>query len=183
MTSWWKLNDRFAIDFSKKSTTYNNLSQRKGGAPTVRYIVVHYTGNGHANDYPSTARNCCIYFNGGNRSSSADFFIDDSGIYRYNPSCSRYYSWHCGDGHGKNGITNANSIGIEVVSSGEDFTTKEKRQLRWLVRKLMKKYGIPASRVVRHYDASGKRCPWMHSGSAVNDAKWKVLRAHITKTY
>ena len=183
MSSWWKLKDEVVIDKSAKCKTLNNLTRRSAGNAGVKYIVVHYTANGHAGDKPSTAKNCCIYWNREKVGASADFVIDDSGIYRFNPNCGRYYSWHCGDGGGRYGITNANSIGIEVVSEGEAFTEKEKRQLRWLVRRLMAKYGVPASKVVRHWDASRKQCPKPYCGSVKKNANWAVLRRHLTGNY
>lgn len=170
---------KYKIKNAYKSKTLNNLTRTSRGKSGVKHIVVHYTGGGKASD-PTAARNNCIYFNGGNRNASADFFIDDSGIYRYNPDCKKYYSWHCGDGHGKYGVTNSASIGIEVVSSGAEFTKKETAQLAWLVKKLMKIYGVKASNVVRHYDASRKCCPAPYCGSAAKDKKWKTLHKKLT---
>lgn len=145
----------------------HNLSKRN---QKPVYIVIHYTGGtGSAYD------NVC-YFRGGNRSASADFFIDSKEIWRFNPNVAKYYSWHCGDGHGVYGITNANSIGIEVVSNGEDFTVAEKKRLRFLVKKMMRKYGIKKRYVVRHYDASLKECPAPY----IDKAKWKELKDYIT---
>lgn len=169
-----------AIKNTYKSTTKNNLSKRTAGKKGVKYLVIHYTGNGKATQ-KNSAYNNCIYFNGGNRGASADFFINDYGTWRYNPNCEKYYSWHCGDGHGKNGITNANSIGIEVVSSGAAFTAKEQAHLKSTVQKLAKKYGIPKERIVRHYDASGKQCPAPYCGSAAKDKKWTTLRNKLAK--
>ena len=79
-----------------------NRSNR-GGTP-IKYIVVHDTGN------PSRGANATAhynYFNGGDRSSSADFFVDDTQVLCVNDYY-KYYTWHCGDGRGKYGITNRN---------------------------------------------------------------------------
>lgn len=149
-----------------------NLSKR---AAKPKYIAVHYTGG------TGSAKNNVIYFRGGNRSASADFFIDDSSIWRFNPDVAEYYSWHIGDGHGKYGYTNANTIGIEVVSSGKEFTKAEKKRLRFLVRKMQKKYGIPAKNVIRHYDASRKLCPAAYCGTTKKNAAWKELHKYITR--
>ena len=45
----------------------------------------------------------------------------------------------------------------------------------------MDRFGVPASRVVRHYDASRKACPYYYtpSGSGGNSA-WEALRARLT---
>lgn len=164
-----------------KSTTQNNLTKTNRGTKGVRYIVMHYVGAGSSKKGNAAAN--CIFFNKAKRNASADFFIDDSGIYRYNPNCEKFYSWHCGDGHGKYGITNANSIGIEVCINGnKPYTHKEKRFARTLVRSLMKKYGINATHVVRHYDASRKLCPYYYTPKGKGGPKaWKKLRAYLTK--
>lgn len=140
-------------------------------ARTPEYIVVHYT------DGTGSAENNVTYFRGGDRQASADFFIDSTSIWRFNPNVAKYYTWHCGDGGGKYGITNQNSIGIEVVSDGRKFTLRERRRLRWLVKRMMRKYGIPASKVVRHYDASRKLCPAPY----IDAKKWKKLHDYIVK--
>ena len=71
---------------------------------------------------------------------------------------------------------NCRAIGIEVVSAGEDFSATEVEKLGWLVRKLMAKYGIGASGVIRHYDVTGKLCPAPY----VSASKWAALKAAIT---
>lgn len=142
---------------------------------SVKYIVIHNTGTN------ASAKNNCKYFSSGNRNASADFFIDKNGtIYKFNGSLAYRYSWHCGDGNGKHGITNYNSIGIEVVSAGAVFTDAQKKSLNKLVRAIMNDFGIPASKVVRHYDASRKLCPKAYCGSTAKTKRWKTLRDYIT---
>ena len=149
-----------------------NISKRTG---SVKYIVCHYTGSGTSK--AGNAKNNCIYFSGGNRKASAHYFIDDGGIWEY-ADPSKYYTWHCGDGHGKYGITNANSIGIEVCLDGDNpYTEKEIGYLQELVLYLMDEYDVPASRVVRHYDASRKMCPYYY---ARRTSEWHKLRSRIT---
>lgn len=147
-----------------------NRSWRNGGVSAIKYICIHYTGG------TGSAKNNCIYFSGGNRSASADYFIDNSGIWEYNDPSKGYYTWAVGDGKGKYGITNSNSISIEVVNNGGAFTAKEIEYLKELVPYLMKKYNIPAANVKRHYDASRKQCPAYY----VNANRWKTLHVQIT---
>jgi len=45
-----------------------------------------------------------------------------------------------------------------------------------LVRHLMKKYDIPAGRVVRHFDVTGKCCP----NGYISKKSWKKLRDYLT---
>lgn len=140
-----------------------------------KYIVCHYVGAGDSSAGSALAN--CKYFASGNRNSSANYFIDDSGIWEY-ADPDKYYSWHCGDGSGKYGITNSNSIGIEVCINGDvPYTKAEQGYLRELVLHLMNKYNIPAINVVRHYDASRKLCPYYY---AKRGDEWEKLRTQIT---
>ena len=73
---------------------------------------------------------------------------------------------------------NADTIHIEVCykqKSGE-FEEKSIAALGELVRSLMKKYAIPAGKVVRHYDLTGKLCPAYY----VDEARWAALHERIT---
>lgn len=159
----------YVID--KYHGNYNIVARKED----VKYIVVHYVGAGTSDI--CNARNNCIYFSGGNRMASAHYFIDDGSIYEY-ADPKKYYTWHVGDGNGKYGVTNSNSIGIEVCMSGnKPFTEEEIKRLTWLVQKLMKEFGVPASNVVRHYDASRKMCPEYY---VRNSDEWHKLHSCIT---
>lgn len=153
-----------------------NVSRR---TQPVSYIVVHYVGSGTSAAGSALAN--CRYFAGGDRQASAHYFIDDASIWEYADPAT-HYTWHCGDGHGRYGVTNGNSIGIEVCQNGDrPYTDAEVDRLAWLVRQLMSRFGVPASRVVRHYDASRKACPYYYTpyGSG-GDAAWAALHERIT---
>lgn len=155
---------------------YHGNYNRSWRNDTIKYIVVHYVGSGTS--AAGCAKNNCIYFSGGNRNASADYFIDDGGIWEYNDPSQGYYCWSVGDGYGKYGITNSNSISIEVCMNGDNpFTATEINYLTWLVQHLMEKFNVPASRVVRHYDASRKACPRYYAN---RQAEWDKLHAVIT---
>lgn len=148
-----------------------NRSNR-GGTP-IRYIVVHDTGN------PSRGANATAhynYFNGGDRSSSADFFVDDTQVLCVNDYY-KYYTWHCGDGRGKYGITNRNSVGIEFCINVDSDRDKTLERTAQLVRELMQELNIPIDRVVRHYDASRKNCPQSMSGNGW--AQWYKFKEKL----
>lgn len=148
-----------------------NRSNR-GGTP-IRYIVVHDTGN------PSRGANATAhynYFNGGDRSSSADFFVDDTQVLCVNDYY-KFYTWHCGDGHGKYGITNRNSVGIEFCINVDSDRDKTLARTAQLVRELMQELNIPIDRVVRHYDASRKNCPQSMSGNGW--AQWYKFKEKL----
>lgn len=162
----------------KINTKYAQTKWNMTYAPgrKITHIVDHYTGT------KACAENNCKFFSTGNRQASADFFINkDGAIFQLNKNLKNYYSWHCGDGYGRYGVTNANSIGIEVVSAGEQFTAAQKESLKKLHLWLMATYKIPAVNVVRHYDASRKICPKPYCGSASKNKKWKELHAYTTK--
>ena len=153
----------------------------------IQFIVVHYVG-----DVGSAANNVA-YFNGGNRSASADFFVGHDGVIcQYNPTIEHRYSWHCGGGRQTayggaffNQCTNGNSIGIEMccrkngnVWYFEDATVKACVEL---VQYLMNRYGVPLGHVIRHYDVTGKFCPgipgWIPPTGS--EAKWTAFKTAV----
>ena len=138
----------------------------RGRSRAVDRIVVHFTAT------LASARNNATYFarNEG-QGASAHYFVDDVTPEIYQSVAEGDTAWHAG-----NWAMNCRSIGIEVVSAGEDFSTTEVEKLTWLVRKLMTKYGIGASGVIRHYDVTGKLCPAPYVASS----KWAALKAAIT---
>lgn len=139
------------MQIEKKQIAYNRVS-RSG---RIRYIVIHDTGNKAKGANADAHFN---YFNGGNRNASADFFVDDKKILQVN-DYTKYYTWHVGDGKGKYGITNANSVGIEIcVNSDGNYNAAYLKAVE-LTKYLMGVLGIDDSHVVRHYDASRKNCP------------------------
>lgn len=141
---------------NKKLIGYN-YSGRNGEA--IKYIVVHDTGN------PSRgagAGNHYMYFNKPGRNASAHYFVDSRETLQIVEDHNS--AWHCGDGKGRFGITNRNSIGIELcINSDGDWELTKKRGID-LIRYLLKKHDLPKERVVRHYDASLKNCPGKMSG-------------------
>lgn len=134
------------LSIQKKISAYNHFSGNN-----IQYIVVHDVGT------RSNAKNNVDYFFGGNRNASAHYFVDDSSIWQSVEDWNG--AWHVGDGNGVYGISNTNSIGIEMCLPTGTVTAKTEQNTLELVQYLMKKYNLPASRVVRHYDASRKNCP------------------------
>lgn len=135
-----------------KQIAYNR-SNRAG--EKIKYIVIHDTGNSSAGANAIAHFN---YFNGSERSSSADFFVDDTQILCVN-DYHKFYTWHCGDGKGKYDISNRNSIGIEICINSDGNREKAIENAISVTKELMKELNIPIKRVVRHYDASRKNCP------------------------
>lgn len=153
---------------NKLPITYN-YSKR---VSPKKYIVVHDTGNRRKG---AGAYNHYIYFNAGDRQASAHYFVDQGNIIEtVDP---HLVAWHCGDGKGRYGITNSNSIGIEIcVNEDSDFDLAKAQAIE-LIRFLMNTYNIPKENVIRHYDASRKICP--ASMAKDNWKEWKEFWERI----
>lgn len=148
-----------------------------GGArklSAIKYIVIHYTAN-----KGDTAKNNALYFrNNAHLNASAHIFVDDKeevlsvpltnvawsvGGRKY-PDCEK-----TGGGRLYGKATNANTLNIELCGTdGYKPNAAEKKRALNLTKKYMKQLGIPASRVIRHFDVTGKSCPayW------TDNAKW-----------
>lgn len=155
----------YEIQFPIACHSSNYTKGRQGQKP--EYIVVHYTAG--AQTAAGAALANCKYFSGANRGASAHYFIDDGYTIMQSVPLTDT-AWHAG-----NWNINTRSIGIEVCTAGA-FTEAEIERLAWLVQKLMADYNIPASRVIRHYDANGKRCPAYY----VDQNRWNELHSRIT---
>lgn len=79
-------------------------------------------------------------------------------------------AWHAGDWD-----MNCRSIGIEIISAGEDSSKAEIAKAAWLTQRLQQKYGIPDINVIRHYDVTGKRCPAPY----IEAGRRSRLQAHL----
>lgn len=156
----------YEIIKNTKSVTHNT-SVRKG---KIEWIVIHYTA-----DSGATGENEVAYFsNKAVKRASADFFINfDGAIYQYNNDVDKRYSWHCGGKKLKNSkggtmhgiVTNANSVSIEMctkqVGSSWIITNETYNATIWLARVLRYLFGIGKGHTVRHYDVTGKLCPYV----------------------
>lgn len=129
-----------------------NVYSRRGNS--IKYLVIHDTGNSNKGAGALAHRN---YVENNKRGASAHYFVDDKVIVQYvGDSLS---AGSVGDGKGKYGITNANSLSIEMcINSDADYAKTYENTVE-LTKNLMKKFNIPIDRVVRHYDASRKSCP------------------------
>ena len=185
----------------EKHTGYSNTTSLLNR--TIDYIVIHYTAG--STSRAGTAKNNAVMFSDPVHYASADFIVDDETIVQYNPNVKNRFCWHCGDNknpysmggkfYGK--CTNANSIGIEICSTNPNWTASDQaNSKKWsftekavakaveLTKYLMQTYNIPADRVIRHYDVSGKLCPgiigWNEDSKDVS--QWKAFKAKLTNT-
>ncbi len=161
------------MDINEKLVKYNFSSRR--GTP-IKYIVIHDTGN---TSKGADANAHFSFFNSADRQSSAHYFVDDTQILRIIKDKDK--SWHCGDGKGRYGITNENSIGIEIcININGDFNIAFDKAAD-LTAYLLKKYDLPLENVVRHYDASRKVCPNIMSKN--NWVMWDDFRYKVKSYY
>ena len=148
------------MKINKLLTPYN---YNDGQISRIKYIVIHYvgaTGGAIAN---------CKYYASEHIGASAHYFVGFQGEIWQSVE-DKNIAWHCGAKSYKHPeCRNANSIGIElcVRNKGsqadtsrdwyfEDATLKAAVKL---TRELMDKYNVPADKVIRHYDVTGKICP------------------------
>ena len=131
----------------------------------VKYIVIHDTGV-----LGQTAKNNADYFEKTYRGASAHYFVDKTSIYEVVEDGKK--AWHVGDDKDdSDGINNGNTTGIELCAEKDGtFHPNTIANGAWLTQTLMKKRNVPAKRVVRHYDASGKNCPQRMNV----DGKWSL---------
>lgn len=88
---------------------------------------------------------------------------------------------------------NSNTIGIELcvkcdgnANNPSDprwyFTKETQEACVWLVQKLMKDLGIPASHVLRHYDIVNKHCPapYVNNNKYKTSWTWEEFKARLS---
>lgn len=141
---------------------------------SLDFIVIHYTAND--GDHDESNGN---YFHNNKVGASAHDFVDSDSVTHSVPYDNIAYAvgkdYRTDDNGGKfyGKCTNKNSISIELcddVKNGKIYPSQATiNNAIELTKKLMKKYGIPQSHVIRHYDVNGKHCPayWL------DDSKWK----------
>lgn len=149
----------------------------------IKYIVWHYTASDGASD-----ENSGNYFKNNVTKTSAHYFVDDDSVtisvpdsyVAYSVGGSRYSDYKkTGGARLYKVATNANTLNIElcdVVKNGKhDVTEKTLENAIELTRSLMKKYNISISRVIRHFDVTGKYCP----AYFMDEAKWRAVKERI----
>lgn len=157
----------------KNLTTVNYTKGNSGR----KYIVIHYTGN--RDDRALSNSN---YFKSVNRGASAHYFVDRTSVYQVVSDDDT--AWAVGKNYGSNNLfgkcTNKNSISIEMCSNSGKIHDDTYKNTVELTKKLMKKYNIPASNVVRHFDVCSKNCPgwkgWVGSDTSI----WKRFKKDIS---
>lgn len=158
----------------KKNLTSQNFNA--GTEARIKYIVIHYTANNGDTAWGNTN-----YFKQ-YRGASAHYFVDEDNIYQSIED--KNIAWHVGaNTYFHKECRNNNSISIELCSyingNGKyDFKPKTVDNAVWLTKMLMKKYGVPADKVIRHYDVTHKICPEPY----VRDTTaWNAFKKRLTE--
>lgn len=163
----------------------NNFSSLTRSLSSIKYIVIHYTGN-----KGDTARNNALYFRDANIQTSAHFFVSGTDIYQ--SVNLNHAAFAVGLGSRKEPYfrwpelwkkaNNNNSVSIEICGYPNSLEADDetKRTAAMLAVDLMEKIGLTPSCLCRHYDITGKCCPaW-----AVNDPlKWLDFKLLVTNMF
>lgn len=155
----------------------------KRSTSVIKYLVYHYTANDGDTDEANAK-----YFHNNVVKASAHRFVDDDSVTISVPD--NYTAYHCGGGlQGKNGhkffeiCTNTNSMGIEMcdtIRNGKyEVSPKTRANAIEEGRKIVKKYNIPKSHVLRHFDVTGKNCP---AYFVKDEEAWIKFRNEIFET-
>ena len=147
----------------KESTTMNintslisNNNSYVGQTPA--YIVIHNTDN-YAKGANAKAH-AKAQHDGNFKGYSAHVYVDDTEAYQALPY--NRGAWHVGVNYGGRlfgTVNNRNSVGIEMcVQAGYNYEKAFQNTVQ-VCKQLMKQLGIPADRVVQHYDVCAKNCP------------------------
>ena len=158
------------------TTNKRQHSKAKRSLSSIKWIVIHWTANTRKGAGATAHKR---YLDGASRLGSAHYYVDDREIVQ--TIGDSYIAWSVGDnqGHGRylNGCTNANSVSVEMCVNQDADLDKTYKNVLELTKNLMKKFGIDAEHVCRHYDVSRKDCP--HNFRADNWKKWRIFKEQI----
>ena len=118
------------------------------------YVVIHETDNWSKG---ADAKAHATAMKNGNLAGTVHYYVDSTSIYQTLDHKDGAYA--VGDGGGRYGITNRNSINIEICVNPESDYYKAVDKAEQLAASLLKQYGWGTERLKRHYDASRKHCP------------------------
>lgn len=142
------------------------------GDNSPAYVVVHETDNW---DRGAGAETHARALYNGNLGGSVHFYVDDREIYQTLDIADGAYA--VGDGGGRYGITNRNSINLEICVNPDSNYYKAVENAKWLCAKLLKERGWGIDRLKRHYDASRKNCP----RRIIAEGLWEGFKADVKK--
>ena len=150
---------------------------------TQLWIVIHNTGGG-------TANSAYNWFNNSSNpySTSAHYCVDDTQIIQcLEDNWKGHHTTGSGQEYndkwtpaGSDGVSNSNSIGIEVADWGGSYTAEQFNKALentiGLTKMLMEKHNIDINHVVRHGDTQGKDCPYYIN---TKEKKWQYFKEQL----
>ncbi len=174
---WPKITKKYSLNFS--------LPKRK--KQTIKFIILHYTGM--KKETLAIERLCDP-----KSKVSTHYFIKKNGeILRLVPDL--YQAWHAGISSWQNFKSlNKYSLGIEIQNSGHDylfenFSKKQIKSLKRLLKILIKTYNIDKKKVLGHSDIAplrkkdpGEKFPW-RSLFLAKLSSWHNLSKNRLKKY
>lgn len=140
-----------------------------------KYIIIHETDNWSKG---AGAQRHAQAQAAGNLSTSVHYYSGSDGVYQVAAHVDGTYSigTEYGGNHSVTDANNRNTINIEIcVNDDGDYHIARVNAVE-LVKHLMQITGIPADRVIRHYDAKGKYCP---RNMLDDPALWDDFKAQI----
>lgn len=137
------------------------------------YVVIHETDNWSKG---ADAKAHATAMKNGNLAGTVHYYVDSKSIYQTLDH--KDGAWAVGDGGGKYGITNRNSINIEICVNPETDYYKAVDKAEQLAASLLKQYGWGTDHLKRHYDASRKHCP----RRIIDEGLWEQFKEK-TKEY
>lgn len=124
------------------------------GQNKPNYVIIHETDNwskgANAHAHATAMKN-------GNLAGTVHYYVDSQECYQTLEH--QDGAWAVGDGHGRYGISNLNSINIEICVNPESNYYLAVDRAAELAAMLLNQYGWDTSHLKRHYDASRKHCP------------------------
>ena len=156
-----------------------NFDTPKRNRSLIKFVIIHYTGMRKESE--AIKKLCDI-----KSKVSAHYFIKKNGeVLNLVPDL--YTAWHAGKSKWKKFISlNKYSIGIEISNPGHDlkypsFSLNQIKELKKLLRYLIKKYKIHRQNVLGHSDISpfrkkdpGEKFPWKQLAKK-KLCKWHTL--------
>lgn len=146
---------------------------------SVNYIIIHYTG------CYAPAINFCLNQRNHDLDASAHDFVDENSW--YNAISHSHGAYHVGGGISY-GVTNFNSIGIEMCCTDENLNVSDKviNNTAEITAYYMKLYGISINNVLRHYDCNSIRKPCPRDMSPIvtgGQEKWNSFKNLVLQYY
>lgn len=140
------------------------------------YVVIHETDNWSKG---ANARAHATAMKNGNLAGTVHYYVDSQECYQTLEH--QDGAWAVGDGHGKYGISNLNSINIEICVNPESNYYLAVDRAAELAAMLLNQYGWDTSHLKRHYDASRKHCPRRILDEGLWDSFVKCTASYMKK--